>query len=272
MYLFSKFPFLKMAALSAIFVFSLTSCNDKDFLVKEALIPAAYLQPPEINKKNDSKLPEKSGGLNAPFLCLDNTQQKIKVCSNLESSFKSDFLRKEDGNFKSLEYVRDFNNPGDILNVVNVPESEPEWISIFISILALIASGLIPFFQHRVERSEEINDGYWFREVILPKINGLAFEVYDSFKGAMKLDEATFINEMDVALLPKLGELSESLYLLNTFSSMDEKIEELQTICDKLELDVSLHLDASLAVRVNDVFLFHAAFIKALIKLHKKIN
>ncbi|MCV5580388.1 hypothetical protein OFO05_33865, partial [Escherichia coli] len=57
---------------------------------------------------------------------------------------------------------------GNLYNIVRVPESGPEWYSIAISIIALIASVGVPLWQHYKGRNEAINEGYWLREVILP--------------------------------------------------------------------------------------------------------
>ncbi|HAG7297630.1 TPA: hypothetical protein HGT60_26275, partial [Escherichia coli] len=85
------------------------------------------------------------------------------------------------------------------------PENGPEWISIGISLFALVSSFVIPYVQHRKERKEAINEGYWVREVIMPKINGLAFDVVQSFKNSMALSEEEFLSVFSNTLLPKLG-------------------------------------------------------------------
>ena len=126
--------------------------------------------------------------------------------------------------------------------------------------------------QHYKGRNEAINEGYWLREVILPKINGLAFEVTEDFKDAMGLPPDEFISLLDSQLFSKLGELRDSLYLFKGFSKLEKDIESLDGICDLFEQKVSDNIDSSIDTRISDVSIFHASLIRELMKMHRKIG
>jgi len=170
---------------------------------------------------------------------------------------------KEQKTYKSQE---------EIYNVINIPESGPELISILVSILALIASVGIPYYQHKKQKTDSINEGFWMREVIMPKVNNLTFEVCNKFKENLSLDPAQFVVKFRDELLPLLGELRDSLYLFSTFPKVQAHIQVLEDICDKFENNVDTNQTFSFEIRNKDISTFHILFIGELMKIHTKID
>ncbi|EPK4062875.1 hypothetical protein LLI29_003972, partial [Morganella morganii] len=73
-------------------------------------------------------------------------------------------------------------------------------------------------------------------------------------------------------LLPKLGELRDSLYLFNSFKLLKDDIEALEEICDNLEERVSDNINEPQEKRISDISTFHSELINKLIGIHRKIG
>lgn len=201
-----------------------------------------------------------------------NQNLNFLKCETKENTFHKSLLYKN-GNTLINHYQHQVPTTSqEIFNIVESPENEPEWISIFISLIAVISSFVVPYRLHQKERHESINEGYWIREVIMPKINDLAFKVTAAFKSAITLSEDEFVDTLSNSLLPKLGELRDSLYLFNGFKSLQDDIEVLEGICDELEEKVSDNIGAPNETRITDISIFHTKLITKLIDTHRKIG
>lgn len=259
---------LKMTALSVIFFVFPTACTVAAFSNDDSLNyenDAAYQLP--LNPF-DTSIPS----ISSPLVLSGIPNEGVMVCEKPHNSFHKLLLTNKNNESVLVNHYKNVPNSNEIYNVVKVPESGPEWVSIGISIFALISSLGIPYFQHRKERNEAINEGYWLREVIMPKINNLAFEVATDFKNSMPLVEADFIDALNERLLPKLGGLRDSLYLFESFPKLKQDVEVLEAICDTLEEKVSDNINSPIETRLSDISRFHSSLIKNLILLHRKVG
>ncbi|MBB8776903.1 hypothetical protein HEO39_004400 [Escherichia coli] len=262
------FSALKMTALSVIFFVFPTACSVAAFSNDDSLSyenDAAYQLP--LNPF-DTSIPS----ISSPLVLSGIPNEGLMVCEKPFNSFHKLSLANKNNENVLVNHYKNTPESHEIFNIVKVPESGPEWVSICISILALISSFGIPYFQHRKERNEAINEGYWLREVIMPKINGLAFEVATEFKNAMPLAEDDFINALNDNLLPKLGGLRDSLYLFESFPKLNQDVETLEGICDTLEEKVSDNINLPIEARMADISRFHSSLIQNLILLHRKVG
>ncbi|EPY8411938.1 hypothetical protein ACXG8N_002324 [Klebsiella aerogenes] len=257
---------LKMTALSVIFFVLPTACSVSAFSDDKTTTTAKN---PLISNQGE---PFNLKKLTTPSTIIGTPTDGLMYCEKAIDTFHKSSLLSPKSIGTLTNHYESTPVANDVYNIVNIPESGPEWFSIIVSLLALIASLLIPYFQHKNERKEAINEGYWIREVIMPKVNGLAFEVTAAFKHAMPLTEDDFLIALQDQLFPKLGELRESFYLFNSFSSVTADIENLDNICDELEQKVSDNIDLPLETRINDISRFHLFLIKNLIDIHKKIG
>ncbi|EFH6879869.1 hypothetical protein AB0Y16_00995 [Escherichia coli] len=252
----------KMTALPVIFFVNISACS--------ATYPERTASNMDSQNSESHVIEPKSGNIFNADICIGKNSD-LKLCNSYERKFTPHLLYDKPDNYVLNGYYPSTSS-GNLYNIVRVPESGPEWYSIAISIIALIASVGVPLWQHYKGRNEAINEGYWLREVILPKINGLAFEVTEDFKDAMGLPPDEFISLLDSQLFSKLGELRDSLYLFKGFSKLEKDIESLDGICDLFEQKVSDNIDSSIDTRVSDVSIFHASLIRELMKMHRKIG
>ncbi|EMM9996249.1 hypothetical protein JAG49_002518 [Morganella morganii] len=257
---------LKMTALSVIFFMTLTACSSfshsQNQHIKNSYSLGRYDNLSNI--KMGMVFPQviKEGFLN----------EGLMRCEPELKSFHKSLLLKNQNSLASHYQYQMSTTTQEIFNVVKIPESGPEWLSISISIIALLSSLGIPYIQHRKERKEAINEGYWIREVIMPKINTLAFNVTSEFKQAISSNQSVFLQTLRNTLLPKLGELRDSLYLFNSFKLLKDDIEALEEICDNLEERVSDNINEPQEKRISDISTFHSELINKLIGIHRKIG
>lgn len=253
-----------MTALSVIFFIFPTGCS-----------VAAFTEDISIQTPYSPNKPEELFGIKKfalPTTIIGTPVNGLIFCEKATDTFNRSTLSYPKSQEELVNYYKSIPETNDIYNVVNVPESGPEWFSIIVSLLALFSSFIIPYLQHKNERKEAINEGYWIREVIMPKVNGLAFDVAAAFKRAIPLTEDDFLVALQDQLLPKLGELRESFYLFNSFAPVIPDIENLDNICDELEQKVSDNIDLPIENRINDISRFHLVLIQKLIDIHKKIG
>ncbi len=261
---------LKMTALSVIFFATPTACS----VVAHSRGESERYVDDSLSDKTFNLLNSRMEIASSPIIIAGSSNEGLIKCETESNSFHKSLLLK---NESSLVNYYQYQTPPvsqEIYNVVEVPESGPEWFSMSISICALIASFGIPYWQHNKERKEAINEGYWVREVIMPKINELAFDVTTAFKNAIQSSQSqdAFLEIWDSTLLPKLGALRDSLYLFNSFKLLSGDIEMLEGICDVLEEKVSDNIDKPNEMRVSDVSRFHSSLIDKLITIHRKIS
>ncbi|NWA44230.1 hypothetical protein HX889_41885 [Pseudomonas reactans] len=250
---------VKMTVMAVIFFYFLSACSFADKL--------------NDNFITENKSLDNSFMSNNVSLFLNTSQNSLKTCTNAYEEFKPSLLKKEtyDGKLNN-HYVVESPYKGEIYNVVNIPESGPEWVSIIVSLGALIFSVGIPIWQHKRGRKESINEGFWLREVIMPKVNNIAFDVCSTFKNSLLLSPADFASNYQSSLLPKIGELRDSFYLFECYPNFEMDIDDLQTICDEFENNVDNNQDSAIDLRQKDISDFHIKFISKLIQIHKKIG
>lgn len=252
---------LKMTALSVIFFCFIPGCSQTAYSAEAKV----------LEKSNPSFMDESSS------LCLNSANNDLKVCKSAIELFDSTLLNKNNNIHNRYLVVQKqealpTSTSSEIYNVINTPENGPEWFSIIVSIIAILFSVGIPVYQHRKERNETINEGYWIREVIMPKINNLAFEVCTVFKASIQLDPTAFATSFSTTLLPKLNELRDTFYLFESYPHLSARISELDTICDNFENNVDNNQSAPEDVRQKDISSFHTDLIKKLIQLHSSVG
>lgn len=267
---------LKMTALSVIFFVFPTACSVYARSQSDSKTDAGYSANYSAFNLTDARMDVVSSPL---IIGVSNDDELMKCkdeglmkCESVPNHFHKSLLLRQENSLANHYQFQASTSPQEIFNVVKVPESGPEWVSIIISIIALASSFGVPYWQHQKERKEAINEGYWIREVIMPKINGLAFDVTAAFKNAVPLAQDQFIDALSNSLFPKLGELRDSLYLFNSFALLNEDVEILESICDDLEEKVSDHIDKPNEIRIADISRFHSLMIKKLIEMHRKIG
>lgn len=264
---------LKMTALSVIFFIALCACST---VTHSKIKPELDSSDKNIEIMDSSKILYCRGETMSPVIINPANQKTgLIVCDNKPSTFHKSFILKQETSLVNhYQYMMPpYANitqpaPQEIFNIVKIPESGPEWFSISISILALIFSVGLPYYQHKRERKEAINEGYWIREVIMPKINDLAFDVTAEFKEKIKLPEDDFLISLDETLFPKLGESRDSFYLLEGLTSLKSDIDTLDEVCDELEANMSNNIHESDAIRASDITKFHSTLTQKLIKIH----
>ncbi len=263
---FKKILILRMTALSVIFFVLPTACSVVAHSQSES---EHYASTPS---SDENLLNSRMEMVSSPIIIAGSPDAGLMRCEVESNSFHKSSLLKNENSL--VNYYRYQTQPvsQEIFNVVKVPESGPEWISIIVSIIALFSSFGVPYWQHHKERKEAINEGYWIREVIMPKINELAFDVTMEFKKAIPSPQDVFLDTLSNTLLPKLGELRDSLYLFNSFKLLNNDIEKLDEICDYLEEKVSDNIEKSNEIRISDISTFHSKLINKLIEIHRKIG
>ncbi|WP_410955106.1 hypothetical protein [Raoultella planticola] len=273
---FKKSLTLKMTALSVIFFVFPTACSVYAQSQSDSEIDAIDSSIDSAFNLTDARMDIVSSPI---IIGVSNDDGLIKCenegllkCESTPNHFHKSLLLRKENSLANHYQLQAPTTSQEIFNVIKVPENGPEWVSIIISIIALASSFGVPYWQHQKERKEAINEGYWIREVIMPKINGLAFDVTAAFKNAVPLAQDLFIDALSNNLFPKLGELRDSLYLFNSFTLLNEDVEILESICDDLEQKVSDHIDEPNEIRIADISKFHSLLINKLIEMHRKIG
>lgn len=259
---------LKMTALSVIFFVLPTACTVDAHSQNESERYVNNISSDKTIKLLDSRIEMRS----SPIIIAGSPNEGLMRCETEPNIFHKSFLLKNERSLETYYQYKTSPIAQEIFNIVKVPESGPEWVSIAVSIIALISSFGVPYWLHRKARKESINEGYWVREVIMPKINELAFDVTAEFKKAIPSSQDVFLDLLHSKLFPKLGELRDSLYLFNGFKSLKNDVEILDEICDNLEGRVSDNIDKSDEVRIFDISDFHLTLIAKLIDIHRKIG
>lgn len=210
------------------------------------------------------------------ILKASETPPSLNTCKTIEQKFSPFFIFKIPENYKISHYskedesYRESYSKNEIYNIVRVPESGPEWWSIGISFLAVTISLLLPAYQFRKQRNSSINEGFWLREVIFPKLNEIAFKISKEFKKSFELSEPAFTSAYSASLIPLLNELKDTAELLDSFPKNRETIDSINTLCDNLEDNVSNNISESLDVRLGDVTAFHNKLLAIFMKFHLK--
>ncbi|WP_350262731.1 hypothetical protein AAF463_23925 (plasmid) [Pantoea sp. BJ2] len=214
-----------------------------------------------------------------PLISRINQKENIDIsnCSNSTDRFDPVFLlskRSEvsvlaynDCNKKTTDKVNDVNS---IYNIVKVPDGGPEWVSIIISMLALLASIGIPGYQFWRQRKSSVNEGFWLREVIFPKLNEITFSVINTFKQSLDLNLPDFAIAYGRDLIPALNQLRDASSLMNSFPKNEDFVTRMETICDSFENEVDNNQSKSKEIRLTDINDFHNKVISLFIEYHFK--
>lgn len=166
--------------------------------------------------------------------------------------------------------VKPLRDAAPVYNIVKVPDGGPEWVSIGISVMALLASVGIPGYQFWRQRKSSVNEGYWLREVIFPRINDTLFSVIKKFKESVDATPVDFPGVYGDTLIPAMNELRDAANLMNTFPGNQVFIDRMEALCDSLEDEVVNNQSLSRALRLYDISQFHNKTIALLIEYHFK--
>lgn len=205
------------------------------------------------------------------------TPNKLSICESIHPLLSGPFIPP------TSEYILNNNtdsiNPPStthIYNTIEVPTDEQNdlgvWISIVISILAFISSIVIPLYLRHREKRDSINDEFWMREVILPKINELLFSFCESLKNSITScdgNPAQFQIYFAGSYLSEQGSLRDSFSMLSSIVQNTSLPEELEYICDDLDQNISDNLNSALHIRKQNIYLFQQEIIKKLIECQK---
>lgn len=246
---------LKMTVLSVIF-FGATACNESK--IKQT--------PSEISTTKYFDYFSKD----APNDFINRINHPLERYAHIPNTFSPNYLSINALDYENRHYVIN-EKTSDLYNLIQLPESKNDYSSLTISILALLASIFLPIFLHKKQKKDAINDGFWLREVILPKINDLMFQVCSDLKSNFNLSPADFGIQYQSLIIPKINELRDKFEMLDSFPKMQNYLDALDDHCDQLDNDVSNHITSPPAIRMNDISTFNRSMLKTLIEIHKAI-
>lgn len=206
----------------------------------------------------------------APNNFINRIDHRLERYPHIENTFSPNYLSVNSLGYENRHYIIN-EKTSDLYNLIQLPESKTDYSSLVISILALIASVLLPILLHKKQKKDAINDGFWLREVILPKINDLMFQVCSDLKSSFSLNSIDFGTQYQGAILPKINELRDSFEMIDSFPKMQKYLNALDDHCDNLDNDVSNHEMSSREIRMNDISKFNRSMLKTLIEIHKAI-
>lgn len=210
------------------------------------------------------------------FIHASDQSPSYKKCEKIEEKFSPLFILNFPKNITLSHFEEKSNNhdenskKNEIYNIVRVPESGPEWWSIGLSFIAILISVSLPSYQFRKQRNSSVNEGFWLREVIFPKLNETAFETVKKLKTGLKLPESDFLVLYQTVIIPLLNELKDTSDLLNAFTVDDKMVTDIENLCDELEDDVSNSVLKSYDIRLATISTFHNDLTTLLIKFHLK--
>lgn len=204
-----------------------------------------------------------------------NKNIQSSKCSNLIDHFEPVYLLSNGTEvfvqaYNDCKKTRTDENDSSIYNIVKVPDGGPEWVSIIISMLALVASIGIPGYQFWRQRKSSINEGFWLREVIFPKLNEITFSVINKFKQSLDLNITDFALAFGRDLIPALNQLRDASFLMNSFPKSEDFVTRMESICDSFENDVDNNQSKSKEIRLKDINDFHNEVISLFIEYHFK--
>ncbi|WP_186372756.1 hypothetical protein, partial [Yersinia aleksiciae] len=190
------------------------------------------------------------------------------IYKEIDSSFSPKYLSKDTNKYANEHYLI---GDGEIYNIIKIPDGKTDYWAIGISVLALLSSVLVPWLLHRKQKKDAINEGFWLREVIFPKINGLMFDFCNELKASFELDITEFARQYEDVVLMKMGELRDTFSMLNCFPNMQASIDSLDQICDELDNDVDNHQTEVKKIRVDDVSRFNTKMLSRMLDVHRNI-
>lgn len=226
----------------------------------------------ELSAEHALLSPSKENGIP----CAINTPESIGGCSIAPSKIYGPFLPaitertfKKDVDVDSNRLITETK----IYNKIDIPpkNNEIDW-SIWISFIALIASIGLPLYIRHQDKKKSINDEYWMRSVILPKINELLFTFTASLTSAFQNfegDTSGFQIYFSEQYLREQGALRDSFSMISSVINKKNIAEELETLCDDLEQRISDNLLKPAHIRKKDAQWFIQEVIKKIVNCQK---
>ncbi|MBH2628885.1 hypothetical protein [Serratia marcescens] len=208
--------------------------------------------------------------------CAINAPESIGGCSISPSKIYGPFLPaiterilKKDVDVDSNHIITETK----IYNKIDAPpkNDEIDW-SIWISLIALVASIGLPLYIRHGDKNKSINDDYWMRSVILPKINELLFNLTSSLTSAFQNfpgNSAEFQSYFSGQYLSEQGALRDSFNMISSVINKENIAEELETLCDDLEQRISDNLSKPAHIRKKDAQWFMQEVIKKIVTCQK---
>ncbi|NWA20350.1 hypothetical protein [Serratia liquefaciens] len=222
----------------------------------------------ELSAENHLISPSKENG--AP--CTINAPESIGGCSITFSKIYGPFLPAITEKTLKKDVYADSNHvvtETKIYNKIDIPPKDDviDW-SIWISLLAFITSVVLPLYIRHKDKKKSINDDYWMRSVILPRINEILFSLTSSLTNAFQNhdgDETGFQSYFSGQYLSELGALRDSFSMIPSVVNKENIAEELETLCDNLDQKISDHLLEPIHVRKQDAQWFMQEVIKKIV-------
>lgn len=212
-------------------------------------------------------------------ICLSPSLNTIQVCDSHMLGFNVDSLTNVKGygfsaNSFNAGFEEEKKSKRDIgvYNYIQAPDSDADWKSYLLSLLAIVISLGIPVWQRYAQKSDAINDGFWIREVIMPQINNCIVNLCSETNSKLRMPSGAFTPAYQRDLLPLLNELRDSFSLLTAFPNSVAYSQKMNGFCDNFDDALSDHVNEPLDVRLKDVSDFRIKLTKELISIHKKIT
>ncbi|MGM7742952.1 hypothetical protein ACS780_20620 [Yersinia enterocolitica] len=210
------------------------------------------------------------------YVCISSSLNSLEICKSQPIGFNYRMLSVNAPYYASKTLVTDSSIRGDketnIYNYVQNPPEDKDYGSYVFSFLAIIISIGIPVWQRYVQKNDAINEGFWIREVVMPKINANIFAVCAAFRNNLTLSESDFSRAYNDELLPQLNELRDSFSLLTAFPKAVDCSTVLNGYCDDFEDVITNNINKPVNVRKEDISYFHLKLTKELISIHQKIS
>ncbi len=167
---------------------------------------------------------------------------------------------------------------GVVYTIIKPLENKPDSSATIISIFAIIFSILIPvgqaIYNHYVDSKNKViavNEGFWMREVFIPKINSSLNNIVSQAQSSLTLSDDEYLRAFRDNIFPSLDELRDSIDLLSTISEsidLGKHIENLFDICEKFENDMQENQLESINIRKDDMVNFYFNFTKEMLRTH----
>jgi hypothetical protein len=222
----------------------------------------------ELSAEHAMIFPSKENGVP----CTINTPKSIGGCSIPLSKVYGPFLPAITESVFKKDVTVDSNHvvtETKIYNKIDIPPKNDgiDW-SIWISLLALVTSVVLPLYIRHEDKNKSINDDYWMRSVILPKINELLFNLTASLTNAFRNfagNTVEFQRYFSGQYLIEQGALRDSFSMISSVINKENIAEELETLCDDLEQRISDNLLEPAHIRKKDAQWFTQEVIKKIV-------
>ncbi|WNP29089.1 hypothetical protein RN616_11135 [Morganella morganii] len=198
------------------------------------------------------------------YVCLNNGGTQLEFCSNERFGFDYRMLSSPQSLLISKNSLE--NERGTIYNYIKLPKNEEDILSFsnIASGLALLISIFVPVWQRRKQKDDNVNDGFWAQEIIIPKINKCIENTYTKAKGIGVNDQNELVAEIDA--------LRESFTLIRVYPKSEDSFSTLNKICDDFEDAIFDDVNGSLNNISAASSVFYVNITKELIKAHKKVT